>query len=107
MRGRPVSVRRWVSQYTVTAVPEGYDENDADLWDITVEEARAGWDAWAVRRGKRCLSSTGSWDPESIPSARSIEFLATHRFDLDTALRLAEAAAPDVTVNGTRAGDLT
>ena len=99
-------VRRWVSQYTVTAVPGDYDEMDADLWDITVEEARPGWDAWAVRRRKRCLSRDGSWDPEPIPSGRSEAFLDTHRFDLETALRLAEAAAPDVTVNGMRAGDL-
>jgi hypothetical protein len=39
------------------------------------------------------------------PHGRSAAWLAAHRFDLDTALRLAQAAAPTVTVNGRTAAD--
>lgn len=42
----------------------------------------------------------GIHDYEMRPSEREDEWLAAHRFDLDTALELAKATAPNVTVNG-------
>lgn len=84
------------TRYEVTAVPEGHA--DGHLWALTVEYR--GRDRWAVVRHGQCLDANGAWDYESIPSERTDEWLATHRFDLDTALRLAREAAPLITVNG-------
>jgi len=83
--------------YEVSCLPQ--DHPDGFSWALRVEYRGRG--KWAVlRSGKRCLSSTGEWDWESIPSEREDDWLATHRFDLDTALRLAQEAAPHVVVNG-------
>lgn len=87
------------TEYTVNAIPDGVDEADRSLFEIKVEWR--GRDRWAVTRpGRRCLGTDGEWDWESLPSERTDDWLATHRFDLDTALRLAREAAPRVTVNG-------
>jgi hypothetical protein len=58
-----------------------------------------------VRLGD-CLGIDGTWDYEAQPSSREDDWLDRHRFDLDTALDLAVKAAPDIVVNGRRAGDL-
>jgi hypothetical protein len=87
--------------YTVSAVPETIQ--DWDLFAITVERTAPG--RYAIRRRSRCLSTDLVWEWESIPSDRTDEWLATHRFDLDTALRLAKEAAPAVTVNGHTVAD--
>lgn len=86
-----------VTQHTVTAYPDP-DSINADLYEIQVEYRGEG--RWGVCRHKRCLDANGVWDWESIPSERTDEWLATHRFDEQTALRLAEQAAPDLVVNG-------
>ena len=39
------------------------------------------------------------------PSGREDDWLATHRFDLDTALNLAKEAAPKLTTNGFTVAD--
>jgi hypothetical protein len=72
------------------------------MFALTVE--RTAPDRWAVRRGQRCLNADGGWDWESIPSERTDEWLAEHRFDESTALALARDAAPKVTVNGWTVG---
>lgn len=84
------------TEYTVCAVPQ--DVQDWYLFAIIV--ARTAPDRWAVRMRSRCLDADGAWDYESIPSERTDEWLAAHRFDLPTALDLARAAALAVTVNG-------
>lgn len=86
------------TEYTVSAsgLPEG--DLDADLYSITV--AYRGCGLWAIKRRSRCLGSDGTWDYESIPCERTDEWLAAHRFDLDTALRLAAEQVPKVRVNG-------
>ncbi|MGW9375680.1 hypothetical protein ACWGVR_37385, partial [Streptomyces xanthophaeus] len=48
----------------------------------------------------QCLGSDGTWEYEMRPSEREDEWLDAHRFDLDTALKLARDQAPLVTVNG-------
>jgi len=73
------------------------------VFEITVEYR--GHSQWAVLRHGWCLSQDGSWDYELRPSEREDEWIAAHRFDLDTALDLAKKAAPDVTVNGLTAAD--
>lgn len=83
--------------YTVCAVP--CDVPDWESWAITVAWRSEG--RWAVlKRSIWCLSTAGEWDYESLPSERSDEWKAEHRFDLATALRLAREHAPRVTVGG-------
>lgn len=88
--------------YTISALP--LEHEDALLYEITVEWRSA--DRWAVCRPKRCLGADGQWDWESIPSEREDEWLATHRFDRDTALRMAREAAPNVRINGRTAREV-
>lgn len=101
------------TQYSIGCLPD--DPLDGSSWDLHVEftgahrfgEPRPADQQWAVRmRGHWCLSRDGKWDMESIPSERTDEWLAEHRFDLETALRLAKEHAPHVTVNGLTAAGL-
>lgn len=87
----------WPTAYEVSCFPE---DDIAWAGTFTIRVERRAPDLWAVCRNSRCLSSTGEWDYESIPSERAEEWKAAHRFDLDTALRLAKEAAPRITVNG-------
>jgi hypothetical protein len=95
--------RTWTSQYTVNAAPAGQPQYRY-LYNVEVQQSYQidGTELWAVRWMSRCLSRDGEWTLEPIPSSRTDEFLAAHRFDLDTALRLAKEAAPKITVNGRR-----
>ncbi len=70
---------------------------------LTVEYR--GRDRWAVKRHSQVLGSDGTWDYEMRTSEREDEWLATHRFDLDTALKLAKEQAPLITVNGHTVAD--
>jgi hypothetical protein len=99
-----VSVRQLISQYTISATPAGRDQYN-HLWDLHVDRSvqMDGTEKWAVRWMGRCLGRDGEWDYEPIPSSRSDRWLAQYRHDLETALRLAVAAAPDVEVNGRKA----
>ena len=89
------------TRYEVSLLPEG-DVNRL-LYTINVEYR--GGDRWAVARGRQCMNAAGVWSWESVPSEREGEWLAAHRFDLDTALRLAREEAPHVVVNGRTAVD--
>lgn len=83
---------------------------DARSWAITV--ADRGHGKWAVILGAHdgdmleVLGADGEWDFEPRPSSRTDEWLASHRFDLDTALKLAAEQAPLVTLNGLTALDV-
>jgi hypothetical protein len=90
------------TRFDVSCLP--LDDINASGFTITVEYR--GRDKWAVlRSGRMCLSSAGEWDWESIPSERTDEWLATHRFDLETAKRLAINAAPKMVCNGWTVAD--
>lgn len=84
------------TRYVVNLLPDS--DPHGHVFELTVEWR--GNDQWAVLNGHWCLSADGDWDYERQPSERADDWIATHRFDLDTALRLAKEAAPDVTVNG-------
>lgn len=101
------------NRYLVTVLPPGFP--GGDMYAITVEE-RA--DGWGVFRGQyRSLGADGTWswgyrwregDREPATDAEWDDYhtgheawLAEHRFDKGTALRLAKEAAPHVT-NGRR-----
>lgn len=85
-----------MTAFAVSCLP--YDDLDSDAFTIRV--VYTGRDRWAVRNGGYCLGTDSDWDWEPIPSERDDDWLAAHRFDLDTALRLAREHAPRVTVNG-------
>lgn len=88
--------------YEVGVLPP--DHIDAHSFRITVEWR--GGEAWAVLHMRYCLGADGEWDWEAHPSERSDDWLATHRFPLEEALRLAREVAPTVKVNGTTAAEL-
>lgn len=85
------------TEYLVSAVPPRVDS--WYVWALKV--VWRGEDRWAVTDGfRQCLSVSGEWDWESIPSERTDEWIAEHRFDLDTALERARELAPLRKVNG-------
>lgn len=90
-----IEVTTTATEYTVSALPEAHD--DHLLYALKV--AYRGKGRWAVTRLGRCLGADGQWDWEPTPSERTEEWRNTHRFDLETALRLAQEAAPKVVVN--------
>jgi hypothetical protein len=90
-------------KYRVSCVPE--DGPDADLFTLCVEYREAG--RWAVTNGSRHYAADGTisfgfgWDREPVTDAEIDAFerghqawLAVHRFDEDTALRIAREQAP-------------
>lgn len=83
-------------RYEVSLLPE----DDINRHVFTIDVEYRGADRWAVTRHGSCLGADGTWDFGVKQYDRSDAWLDTHRFDLDTAIRLAREAAPDVVVNG-------
>lgn len=90
------------TRYEVSLLPE--DDINRPVYTITVESRGDG--RWAVCWMRECLATDGTWSHEPIPSSRDDAWLANHRFDLDTALRLAREQAPQITVNGMSATEV-
>lgn len=82
------------TRYAISCIPEDHEL----AYEMTIAVEYRGRDLWAVMKRSRCLSADGAWDYEPNPSSRDDDWLATHRFDLDTALRLAQEAAPKLSV---------
>ena len=91
-----------VTHYAVSCLPEDHDA--AFAMTITVEYRGRG--LWAVTRRGEALSTDGEFDYEPSPSNREDDWLETHRFDLETALKLAQEAAPKLRVNNYTVEDL-
>lgn len=89
-------------KYLVSCIPEGADARSS----LTLSVEYRGDDLWAVMDYPHCLSADGTWDFEHTPSERTDEWIATHRFDLDTALTLARQHAPLLHVNGFTVSDV-
>lgn len=85
-----------VTRYEVSSYPP--DDINSHCFTLAVEYRGEG--KWAVLNGRQALDASGDMDWEPIPSERDDEWLAAHRFDLDTALAIAKKAAPKMTVNG-------
>ena len=100
--GQEPGPRVRATRYEVSLLPE--DDLNYPLYVIAVETRSAS--LWAVVRHRQCLGTDGEWSWESIPSEREDEWLAAHRFDQETAIRLATEAAPGVTVNGISAAQV-
>lgn len=80
------------------------DHRERRHFEITVEWR--GDDRWAVMHFGFALGRDGEWEYEPRPSSREDDWLESHRFGYDEALKLAKAAAPGLTVNGFRAADV-
>jgi hypothetical protein len=95
------------TEYAVSIFTEA-DDPDGRIglssWELKV--AYRGRSLWAVVHHSYCLNKSGGWDYEMRPTAREDDWLSEHRFLLLDALRLARAAAPNVTVNGWTAAEL-
>jgi hypothetical protein len=90
-----------ITEVTVCALPD--DHINYDLYAVQVQWR--GGETHAVVRHKRCLNAAGEWDWEPLPSSRTDEWIADHRFDYHTALRLAAEVAPSVKCNGVTAAE--
>ncbi|NUP47270.1 MAG: hypothetical protein HOW97_08145 [Catenulispora sp.] len=105
-------------KYTVNCVPE--DGFDSHVFALTVEYRGDG--RWGVFRNPHCcLGTDGQWswgysweggdrEPETDAEWDSYHkgreaWLNEHRFDEETALKLAKQAAPSVSVNGITASE--
>ncbi|MFD8335530.1 hypothetical protein ACFV42_23150 [Streptomyces solisilvae] len=91
-------------KYVVNLIPNSLGFF-AQPFEISVEW-RGGDARWAVVRHDQYLSSDGVWDDAPRASEREDGWLDAHRFDLDTAFRLAKEAAPHVTVKGRTAAEV-
>lgn len=89
------------TQYEVSILPEG----DVNRHSFTVTVEYRGEGRWAVTRHGSCLGADGAWDFGVKEYDRGAAWLDGHRFDRDTALRLARDAAPYISVNGHTATD--
>jgi len=93
--------------YEVTVWPEAaYDDPAAAMnaseWCVRVEQT-PGFDGirWAIRWAGRCLSRSGRWDLEPIPSSRTDHWKRQHRYaSLEDAIERAKRQAPEVAMNG-------
>lgn len=90
-----------VTRYEVSVLPR----NDINRPHFTIAVEYRGDNRWAVTRHRECLGADGAWGWEPSPSNREDDWVDAHRFDLDTALRLARDAAPHVVANGLAAVD--
>ena len=89
------------TEYEVSILPEG----DINRLVFTITVQYRGDGRWAVTRHGACLDADGFWTDGVKEYGRGDEWLAAHRFDLDTALRLAREAAAHVVCNGHTALD--
>jgi hypothetical protein len=90
--------------YVVSCLPEGHDER----WTFTVQVPHRGDGLFAVKHSLRYYGSDGTWSYEpdfAEDDAAETAWLDEHRFDHDTALRLARQLAPTLTYRGRTVAD--
>jgi hypothetical protein len=93
----PVKIYEEPTEYKVCCLP--LDRKGAYHFTITV--AWRGNDRWAVINSYGyCLGTDGQWDYEPSNSNREDDWLETHRYELDEALKLARREAPNAKVMG-------
>lgn len=98
------------TRYVVSCLPE--DHEDRFLFTVQVRYRRDG--LFSVEQRMRHYGLDGTWEYEpdfdedgSEAEARAEEaWLVAHRFDLDTALRLAKELAPTLTYRGRSVADV-
>lgn len=95
------------TRYTVSCLPEGHD----DRWTFTVQVRYRGSGRYAVEHTIRQYGADGTWSYEpdwaedGSDDKAEDAWLDAHRFDHDTALRLARELAPTLTYRGRSVAD--
>jgi hypothetical protein len=92
----PSDVYVQITEFDVSCFP--LDHEERHHFNITVEYRGRG--LWAIKHHAMCLGDDGEWDYEPSPSNREDDWLETHRFTMQDAIRLAREAAPKLQVNG-------
>jgi hypothetical protein len=96
-------VRVSVTEYDVSILPQDHEEGYN--WSLKVQYRGKG--LWGVFiHDRMCLGTDGTWDWEPSPSNREDDWIATHRFTEDEAIKLAREAAKTMTAF-TRFGPMT
>ena len=90
------------TEFSINCLPD--DDLDSHLFEVRVQYRGDGRYA-VIRSGDMCLGADGTWDHGVKEYDRGDDWLNAHRFDLDTALRLAKEQAPLITVNGHTVND--
>jgi hypothetical protein len=91
------AAREDATEFVVSAHPDRESIN----WDsFAIRVKNCGRYGWGVIRWSRCLNRAGDWVNQPDRDDRDDAWFAEHRFDLDTALRMARAAAPHLRANG-------
>ena len=86
-----------VTRLDVSCFP--IDDEDHHSFHVMTEYRGRG--LWAVVNGfGQCLNTNNEWDWEMRPSEREDDWLSTHRFPRDEAVRRAREIAPLLRVNG-------
>lgn len=93
------------TRFEVSALPDDHDARRYFVLHV-VHRGRGTWAVIQPWEPAACLGVDGEWDWQPRPSERTDEWISAHRFDLDTALRLAEEHAPKLVVNGRTAADV-
>lgn len=91
--------------YVVSCLPEGHD----DRWTFTVQVRYQRDGLFSVRQGLRHYGTDGTWsyEPEfDEDDDAEAAWAKEHRFDHDTALRLARELAPTLTYRGRSVADV-
>jgi hypothetical protein len=91
--------------YVVSCLPEGHDNR----WTFTVQVRHTGHGLFAVKHGIRQYGTDGAWSYEpdfDEDDDAEAAWMAAHRFDHDTALRLARELAPSLTYRGRSVADV-
>ncbi len=96
LRGGQLPVHDMVTRRSFSLLP--VDHVDRGVFEVAVEYRGEG--RWAVMWLGKCLSTSGDWTFEPIPSSRDDVFLAAHRFGRAEAERLAMMACRTLKMNG-------
>lgn len=91
--------------YVVSCLPIGHDER----WEYTINVRHQQDGLYTVQHGQKLYGTDGTWEREPGWPETGIDegtvWLAAHRFDHDTALRLARELAPRLTYRGRTVAD--
>jgi hypothetical protein len=96
-----------VEEISISPIPVG--DINRPGWAVTVTFGGREVDGvklYGVKNLGRALSRDGTWDHEPIPSSRTDEWLAEHRFPLEEAMTLARSVAHTITWNSLSADDV-
>jgi hypothetical protein len=92
------------TSYVVSCLPEGHDER----FQFTVALQYRGSGLYSIRHSLKHYGTDGTWTYEpdfDEDDDAEAAWAATHRFDQDTALKLARELAPNLTYRGRTVAD--